>query len=81
MVYFKSIFNDMLCACRKKYGTEHLVIKLLDSWQCASDEDNFVGTVLMDLCKAFVCFPHVLLIAKMKAYGLSNRACVFMDSY
>ncbi len=24
MEYFKSIFNDMLCAYRKKYGTEHI---------------------------------------------------------
>ncbi len=24
MEFFKSIFNDMLCAYRKKYGTEHI---------------------------------------------------------
>ncbi len=81
MEYFKSIFNDMLCAYRKKYGTEHVLIKLIDSWKCALDENKFVGTVLMDLSKAFDCIPHGLLIAKMKAYGLSNYACEFMASY
>ncbi len=53
MEYLKSIFNDILCAYRKKYGTEHVLIKLIDSWKCALDENKFVGTVLMDLYKAF----------------------------
>ncbi len=30
MKYFKSIFNEKLCAYRKKYGTEHVLIKLID---------------------------------------------------
>ncbi len=81
MEYFKSIFDDMLCAYRKKYGTEHVLIRLIDSWKCALDENKFVGTVLMDLSKAFDCIPHSLLITKMHAYGLSNNACEFMSSY
>ncbi len=39
MEYFKSIFNQMLCAYRKKYGTEHVLIKLIDSWKFALDEN------------------------------------------
>ncbi len=80
MEYFKSIFNDMLCAYRKKYGTEHGVIKLIDSWKCALDENTFVGTVSMVLSKAIDCIPHGLLIVKMKAYGLNNYACECMAS-
>ena len=79
--YFISIFDKMLCAYRKKYGTEHVLIKLIDSWKYALDENKFVGTVLMDLSKAFDCIPHGLLIAKMNAYGMSNNACEFMSSY
>jgi hypothetical protein len=81
MAYYRTIFNDMLCAYRKKYGTQHVLIKLIDSWKQALDDDKFVGTVLMDLSKAFDCMPHGLLIAKMNAYGLSNDACKFMSSY
>ncbi len=65
MEYFKSIFNEMLCAYRKKYGTEHVLIKLIDSWQFALDENKYAGTVLMDLSKAFNYVPYELLIAKM----------------
>ncbi len=81
MEYFKSIFNDMLCAYINKYGTGHVLIKDIYSWKCVLDENKFVDTVLMDLSKAFDCIPHGLLIAKMKAYGLINYACEFMASY
>ncbi len=47
--YFNDIFDPMLCAYRKKYGTEHVLIKLIDSWKYAVDNNNFVGIVLMDL--------------------------------
>ncbi len=49
MEYFKDIFDPMLCGYRKKYGKEHVLIKLIDSWKYALHNDNFVGTVLMDL--------------------------------
>ncbi len=71
---------DMLCAY-KKYGTEHVLIELTDSWKCALDNHNFVGTILMGLSKAFDCISHVLLVAKMNAYGLSGDACEFMSCY
>ncbi len=48
----------MLCAYRNKYDTEHVLIKLIDSWKCALNQDKFVGTLLMDLSKAFDCIPH-----------------------
>ncbi len=81
MEHFKDIFNDMWCAYRKKYGCEHVLVKRIYSWKYALDEDNFAGTLLIDLSKAFDCMPHGLLIVKMSAYGLSNDSCEFMSSY
>ena len=81
MSFFNGIFNEMLCAYRKKYGCNHVLLKLVDSWKKALDSDNFVGVVSMDLSKAFDCIPHGLLICKLKAYGLSQKACLFMSSY
>ncbi len=34
----------------------------------------------MDISKAFGCVPHHLIIAKFKAYGMSESALVFMSS-
>ncbi len=71
----------MLCAYHKKYGTEHVLIKLIDSWKCALYNHNIVGAIIMDLSKAFACIPHGLLFAKIDAIGLSGDACEFMSSY
>ncbi len=35
----------------------------------------------MDLSKAFDCIPHDLMIAKLKAYGMSKQSLAFMRSY
>ncbi len=71
----------MLCVYRKKCCTEHVLIKLIDSWKFTLDEHKYAGTVLMDLSKAFDCVSYVLLIAKMHVYGLSTNTCEFMSSY
>ncbi len=81
MEYFKSIFPEMLCAYRSKYGIEHVLIKLIDSCKFTLDEHKYAGNVLMVLSKAFDCVPYGLLIAKMHAYGLSTYACECMFSY
>ncbi len=81
MDFFSNIFNDMLCAYRKKYGCEHVLLKVIDSWKNALDSNKFAGTILIDLSKAFDCVPHGLLITKLKAYGLTDDACKFMSSY
>ena len=45
------------------------------------DEKIFVGAVLMDLSKAFESIPHDLLIAKLHAYGFSEKTVTFIYSY
>ncbi len=64
-----------------KCGCEHVLIKLVDSWKNALDDNQFASIILIDLSKAFHCVSHGRLIAKMKAYGISNNACEFMCSY
>jgi len=43
------------------------------------------GGLLVVLCssppKAFDCLPHRLLLAKLKAYGLSEDSVLLMESY
>ena len=51
---------------------------MIDDWKIALDKNHVVGTVFMDLSKAFDCLPHSLLIAKLHAYVFSIPACELM---
>ena len=56
-------------------------MRLIEDWKASLDNKKLVGTVLMDLSKAFECIPHDLLIAKLHAYGLTTEALTFLYSY
>ena len=56
-------------------------MRLIEHWKKALDENFVAGTVLMDLSKAFDCIPHDLLIAKLHAYGFSQKRVTFIYSY
>ena len=47
----------------------------------ALDDRKLVGILFMDLSKAFDCLPHGLLVAKLRAYGLTNSACELIGNY
>ena len=79
--YFGSIFEELLCAFRKKYSCQSTLIKAIDDWKVSLDRNLMIGAVFMDLSKAFDCLPHGLIIAKLHAYGLSLDACGLFSSY
>ena len=57
------------------------VRNLLKNWQKCLDKHGVVGTVLMDLSKAYDCLPHDLLLAKLLAYGFDESARGLIANY
>jgi len=66
---------------RKGHSTQHALLRLLYSWQSSLDNSKIVGTVLIDLSKAYNCLPHDLLIAKLAAYGVGYHSLFFIYDY
>ena len=66
-----SSFISFISAYRKNYSTQQVPIRLLEEWREKLDKNFIVGTVLMDLSKAFDCIPHDL-IAKLAANGIER---------
>ena len=54
---------------------------MLEKWKNVLSKGEYVCVLFMDLSKAFGTINHDLLLAKLRAYGLSNNALNLMWSY
>ena len=79
--FFEERFNRLLCGFRAKHSTQYALLNLLQKWQSCRDNSGKIGTILMDLSKAFDCLPHELLLAKLAAYGLETSSLELLRSY
>jgi lipoate-protein ligase A len=56
-------------------------LRIIEDWKKALDDNKFIAAILMDLSKAFDCFPNNLLMLKLEAYGLSENSLKLIKSY
>ena len=54
---------------------------LLERWKQAVDEGEYISVMYMDFSKAFDTINYGLLLAKVRAYGLSASALNLLYSY
>ena len=73
--------SDFISSYRRNYSCETALIRLTEDWKRCRDNKETVAVVSMDLSKAFNTIPHSLLLAKLKAYGLSDASCKLLDYY
>ena len=70
--------EDKLCeyitGFRKGHGTHHSLITMLEKWKTVLDKGEYVCCLFMDLSKACDTINHDLLLAKLKAYGFSDKS-------
>ena len=55
--------------------------KVLDKWTSVLYEGGVLNAVYMDFMKAFDKVPHTRLLVKMKAYGLSENICIWVQNF
>ena len=58
-----------------------MLIRLIENWRHALDNNLFTGAVLTDLSKAFDFISHDLQIAKLHAYDLYFDTVMFLYNY
>ena len=54
---------------------------MIEDWKSELDNGNIIGTVAIDLSKAFDSFPQGLLFAKLHAHGVDLSSCKLLASY
>ena len=80
-LFFESSFSPLLARLRKNHGTQNALLYMIEKWKHPLDNGKKVGTIFMDLSKAFDTLNYNLLLAKLNAYGFSFSAIKFIQSY
>ena len=79
--YIENILSPYICGYRKGFSTQNALVLLIERWKKELDAKGYSGAILMDLSKAFDTINHELLIAKLNAYGFSEKALALILSY
>ena len=56
-IHMNNFLNDLLCGFRKSHATQYTLFKFLQAWPKELDNLGLIGTILMDLSKAYDCLP------------------------
>ena len=80
-LYMNNSLNELLCGFCEARSTQYALFKLLRAWLKEPDNSEFIGTIFMDLSKAYDCLPHDLLIAKLRACGLDRSSLRLLMDY
>ena len=78
---FEPILDTFLSAYRKHFSCETTLIRLTEDWKHVADKEHASVILSTDMSKAFDSIHPKLLLAKFKAYGLSDPALRLMRSY
>ena len=79
--FLDAIYNDRLSAYRAGYSCQHVLLDICEQWRKAIDDQKSAGLLLLDLSKAFDCLPHSLIVAKLRAYGMSIESVELLADY
>ena len=71
--YFNTLFSNLQCGFWKVFNAQHCLLAMIEKWRKTLDKGGEIGAVLTDLSKAFDCIDHILLIAKLDAYGFEQN--------
>ena len=79
--HLSTLLSNLLSGFRKGCSTQHALFRVIEMWKQSLDTEGVVGTILIDLSKAYDCIPRDPLIAKLEAYGLDRNSLSLMLSY
>ena len=79
--YFEYILFKYQFGFRKGYSPQQCLLTMIEKWRAFLDQNGTCAALLTDLCTAFDCLPHDLLIVKLHAYGCDLPSLKLLNSY
>ena len=80
-ICMNNFLNRLLYGFLKAYSTQHAIFKFLQARQKELGNSGFIGTILMDLSKAYDYLSHNLVIGKLGANGLDRSSLRSLIDY
>ena len=81
IVFFEPVFFKYQCAFWRDHSEQHCLLVMIEKWKKCLYRIGKCGALLTDFPKAFDCFPHPLLIAKLHAYGFHKTCTEYLKHY
>ena len=76
-----NIIHESQSGFRQTHNCQTALIKLIDQWMAGIDKGDIIGSIFVDLRKAFDLVDHKILIQKLAAYKFSNASLLWFISY
>ena len=76
-----SILHEAQSGFRPQHTTQDVLVSTIDDWRKALDEDKLVGSITLDLSKAFDTVSHSILHRKLSSYGVRAGELKWFDDY
>lgn len=77
----KQLFHEYQSGFRPNHSCHTALIRLCNSWLEKINDHEMIGTLFLDLRKAFNCVSHRILLEKLHMYCQSDDAVRFFTSY
>ena len=75
------LLNPAQSGFRPNYSTQDVLLRSVDDWKKALDRGEVVGSLFIDLSKAFDSIDHPLLLSKLEAYGVQDIELQWFTDY
>ena len=75
------LIHETQSGFRQKHSCQTALVKLIDQWLACIDKGDIVGSIFIDLRKAFDLVDHKTLIRKLSTYKCSQSSLQWFISY
>ncbi len=76
-----SLLHEAQSGFRQCHTTQDVLLSTVDDWRKEIDNDQLVGSVMIDLSKAFDVVDHSILLRKLVSYGIRGSALKWFTNY
>ena len=75
------LLHEVQAGFRPNHSTQDVLLRTVDDWKASIDKGDIVGTIMIDLSKAFDSIDHGLLLKKLNAYGVNGSELAWFTNY